>query len=69
MKTIIAVGRIVRGGAVEITAPTLEERVDAQIERNAERLAMNAEVVDVSRNTPSTDHPQPGGEKPGKEPS
>lgn len=52
MKTIIAVGRIVRGGAVEITAPTLEERVDAQIERNAERLAMNADLLAMLNGKP-----------------
>jgi len=52
MKHLIAVGRIVRGGAVEITAPTLEERVDAQIERNAERLAMNADLLAMLNGKP-----------------
>lgn len=45
MKRIIAVGRVRNGGPVELdTGPTLEQRLDAQIARNAEVLAMLADL-------------------------
>lgn len=45
MKTIIAVGRIIRGGAVEIAAPPLEERLDAAIALAARPVAMNDDFL------------------------
>lgn len=45
MKTIIAVGRIVRGGAVEITAPPLEERLETAIALAARLIAMNDDFL------------------------
>ncbi len=43
MKRLLCIGKVVNG-AVVVTAPTLEERLDAAIERNAELLAMNADL-------------------------
>ncbi len=45
MKRILCIGRVRNGGAVEITAPTLEERMDAQIARNAAQIERNAEIL------------------------
>ncbi len=44
MKHLLCRGKVVNGGMVEITVPTLEERLDAQIERNAELLAMHRDL-------------------------
>lgn len=41
MKRILAIGRVRNGGAVEITAPTLEERLAMQMERNAQVIERN----------------------------
>lgn len=45
MKRILAIGRVRNGGAVEITAPTLEERLAMQMERNAQVIERNRETL------------------------
>lgn len=42
-KRMLCVGKV-EGGRVVITRPTLEERMAAQAERNAEVLRMNADL-------------------------
>lgn len=52
MKRILCIGRVRNGGPVEITAPTLEERLDSQISRNAEVLAMLADLDELLAGKP-----------------
>lgn len=44
-KHMLCTGRIVRGGAVEITAPPLEERLDAAIALAGRLIAMNDDFL------------------------
>lgn len=73
---MLAVGRVVNG-AVVITAPTLEERLDAaiehasrQIERNREVLAMHADLDELisGQRDPLTRLPAPPFYVEGEEP-
>ncbi len=43
MKRLLCIGKVVNGTVV-VTAPTLEERLDAAIERNEELLQMNRDL-------------------------
>ncbi len=57
MKHLLCRGKVVNGGMVEITVPTLEERLDAQIKRNAEILAMHRDldaIIERERREPTS---------------
>lgn len=44
-KRILCIGRIRNGGAVEITASTLEGQLDARIAATAAQIARNREIL------------------------
>lgn len=43
-KHMLCTGRVVNGGRVEITRPTLEQLIDMQMARNEELLAMHRDL-------------------------